>query len=176
MTTTLSPIQSSGARLSPCGNYRYSLWRGWNPRRPYALFVGLNPSTADARTDDPTIRRMCGFARRWGLGGIRVVNLYAWRATDPDELKRVTHPVSEPCPLLSTCDNDVAIRLAATDADRIIAAWGAWGQPMARVDQVRKLLAGRTVEALALTKDGYPRHPLYVKSGVEPVVLWRAGR
>ena len=67
------------ADLSPCGNYRYSLRRLWDEKRPGVLWVMLNPSTADANADDPTVRRCMGYARSWGCGSIEVVNLCAWR-------------------------------------------------------------------------------------------------
>jgi hypothetical protein len=75
-----------GAEFSDCGTYRYALWRTWNALQPGVLFVGLNPSTADATTDDPTIRRCIGFAKRWGYGGITMANVFAYRATDPREM------------------------------------------------------------------------------------------
>jgi hypothetical protein len=83
-----------GATLSDCGRYRYRLWRRWADG-PTVLFVMLNPSTADADVDDPTIRRCIGFARSWGAGALEVVNLYAWRATQPAELKAAVGPVGE---------------------------------------------------------------------------------
>lgn len=85
----------SDARLSPCGLYRYTLTRTWDATKPRACWIGLNPSTADASEDDPTIRRMCGFADAWKCGGIIVVNLFALRATDPKELRRVKDPVGD---------------------------------------------------------------------------------
>lgn len=166
------------ARLSPCGRYRYSLSRTWDRSTPPVAFIMLNPSTADAEHDDPTIRRCMGFARRWGAGGIRVVNLYAWRATKPADLKPinplalVAEPMHYGQPLNQ---NDSAIISAAGDASRIVVAWGAWPGPWPhRTHRVADLLEGRHVEALALTKDGAPRHPLYVRGDVDPVTYWGA--
>src|SRR5688572_12557148 len=76
----------SGARFSECGTYRYVLWRQWNEVNGDVAFVGLNPSTADDEKDDPTIRRCIGFAKRWGYGGVVMLNLFAYRATRPDAM------------------------------------------------------------------------------------------
>lgn len=155
----------SGANISDCGNYRYSLWRRWDYEQPSVLFIMLNPSTADAELDDPTIRRCMGFARDWGYGGVRVCNLYAWRATKPAALKEVLEPIGK--------WNDLSIAGGALDAGRIIAAWGAWPGPNPkRTARVQTLLRGRNVEALGLTKDGSPRHPLYVRGDTEPIPYW----
>lgn len=81
------------AGLSPCGLYRFWLTRCWAPAKPCALFIMLNPSTADHEQDDATIRKCIGFARRWGMGSIRVANLFAYRATKPDDLKRADNPI-----------------------------------------------------------------------------------
>jgi hypothetical protein len=164
-----------GAQISACGRYRYTLWRRWDFARPSVLFIMLNPSTADADHDDPTIRRCIGFADRWGAGGIRVVNLYPWRATNPRDLPKGLEVFGE---LPEGHERNAhAIRAAAADAGRIIAAWGAhpgpWpSQPMV----VMGALRGRLVEALALTKDGSPRHPLYVRGDVQPIIYSEARR
>jgi hypothetical protein len=83
---------SRDAVLSDDLLYRYQLRRWWDDTKPFALFWGLNPSVADSAVDDPTIRRMVGFAKRENCGGIVVVNWFAWRATDPAELLEATHP------------------------------------------------------------------------------------
>jgi hypothetical protein len=172
----LTRPEERGATLSLCGRYRYSLWRRWDFERPAVLFVMLNPSTADAEVDDPTIRRCIGFARGWGAGGLRVCNLYAWRATDPSQLACVLAPVGEQTGIENR--NDAAIAAAASDAGRIVAAWGASSGPLVtRPSSVLEILArhGRVdVEALALTFSGAPRHPLYVRADVEPVVYAKA--
>ena len=81
------------AAFSPCRRYRYCLSRVWNPKLPSVMFVGLNPSTADEQEDDPTVRRCIGFARNWNFGGLILVNLFAYRSTDPADLLRVDDPV-----------------------------------------------------------------------------------
>jgi hypothetical protein len=160
---------ASGATFSRCERYRYSLWRRWDASKPSVLFLMLNPSTADAANDDATIRRCVGFARRWDAGGIRVCNLYAFRATYPRELKGASLWAVDAPWEGGSCDR--AIIAAASDAGRIIAAWGAWVGPYpTRAMQVMDLLAGREVEALALTKDQRPRHPVRLGYAVEPLV------
>ena len=83
---TLKRQTQSGADFSECGRYRYKLWRTWDDIRPVVMFIMLNPSTADATADDPTIRRCIGFARAWGYGGVRVGNLFAWRTPYPQRV------------------------------------------------------------------------------------------
>lgn len=169
------PTMEKGADLSACGRYRYRLWRKWSHDAPMVLFVMLNPSTADADEDDPTIRRCIGFAKRWGAGGVRVCNLYAWRSTDPKGLLEAgTEAVGEHTGILNS--NDYAILASACDAGRIIAAWGAnvGPFPMRRARVMDLLVRFGPVEALKLTKDGQPGHPLYVRSDTEPIVYREA--
>lgn len=167
---TLPTPTNSGATISSCGRFRYKLWRRWDDG-PMALFVMLNPSTADATQDDPTIRRCIGFAKRWEMGGIRVCNLYALRTTDPRGLVGVVDAVGEHGGMINR--NDSAILSAAGDAGRIIAAWGAWPGPYSmRTTVVQHLLRRYRVEALGFTKSGAPRHPLYMRADAEPVTYW----
>jgi hypothetical protein len=136
------------------GPYRYLLGRRWGRGAP-ALFVMLNPSTADDVRDDPTIRRCIGFARRWRAPALEVVNLYALRATDPRDLFAHAAPVGP--------DNDDAIRAAAARAATIVVAWGAHGaRDPARVARVIALLGRRAVACLGANAGGSPRHPLFV--------------
>lgn len=145
------------------GPYRYHLWRRWDAAASL-LFVMLNPSTADAARDDPTIRRCVGFARAWGFGAVEVVNLFAWRATDPRELRRARDPVGP--------DNDRAILAAAARNQAIIAAWGNHGALGERDRQVAALLAPFGARCLgARTSGGAPRHPLYVRATVATSAL-----
>jgi hypothetical protein len=143
------------AVLSRCGAYRYTLTRRWGSG-PRAVFVGLNPSTADAENDDASTRRMVGFARSAGCGSLTLVNLYAWRSTSPAVLRHVSDPVG--------ADTDDWITRAGAIADAVvIAAWGTHAEP-ARAAAVMQLLPCTTVWCLGETKDGHPRHPLYVAS------------
>ena len=122
------------------------------------MFIGLNPSTADETFDDPTIRKCVGFAKRWGYRALCMTNLFAFRATDPHEIKGQAKPIGD--------DNDRWLIECAREAGTIIAAWGVNGEHMARNEQVLKLL-GR-VECLRTTKYGHPEHPLYVPYEVTP--------
>jgi len=147
------------AVLSEDRVYRYRLERTW-AEGARATFVMLNPSTADEDSDDPTLRRCMDFARRWGLAGIAVVNLYALRATDPAELWRATDPVGP--------ENDRYLAEAAASGEALIAAWGA----RARDTRVREVLAIPGFERLTClrtTKRGHPGHPLYLPRTLTPV-------
>lgn len=144
------------AEISDDGMYRYALGRQWGRGWP-ATFVMLNPSTADANIDDPTIRRCIGFARGWGLGGIRVVNLYAYRATNPRELWTAEDPVGP----LNRRHLFNALERAATTDTPVVAAWGAHAK-RDRVEAFLDLLHSNRVTCLGVTKDGHPRHPLYL--------------
>ncbi len=124
-------------------------------------FIGLNPSTADETTDDPTIRRCVRFARDWGYARLKMVNLYAWRSTDPKALWLADDPVGP--------DNDHNLSLAFGGSDLIVAAWGA----NARADRLAQFFdtfGGWQFHALGLTKDGAPRHPLYLRADSSPAI------
>lgn len=137
--------------------YRYTLQRTWSDAPP-AVFIGLNPSTADEQVDDPTIRRCSRFARDWGCGGLVMLNLYAWRATDPKGLLVPADPVGP--------GNDSAIRALAGTAELVVAAWGAWpGPDRGRAAMVAALVG--ELQVLGLTKDLQPRHPLYMRADSE---------
>lgn len=159
-------IGGAGCVLSADKRFRYKLWRWWDPTLPTCVFCLLNPSTADHQVDDPTVKRCVGFARRWGFGRVEVVNLFAWRATRPDDLPGVADPVGE--------INDSLILASAKDptVSRIVAGWGVgvgtWGVN-GRDGTVLKLLAeaGKPVQCLGRTKDGSPRHPLYLASATK---------
>jgi len=151
-----------GAMISPCGMYRYTLVRQWDSSRPYMPFVMLNPSTADASQDDSTIRRCVAFAWREGCGGIDVVNLYAYRTTDPKRLWEVEDPVG---PFNRQVVYDAAM-VAAESGAPIICAWGTHDVTQAvGLALVLAREAGAKLKCLGKTKGGYPRHPLYVKRG-----------
>lgn len=146
------------AWFSPCGRYRYRLTRTWG-REGTLAFILLNPSTADASRDDPTLRRCIGLARSWGYGSIEVVNLFAWRATHPADLRKAAAPVG---PV-----NGRALRQALRRADAIVVAWGnhgAWHDAGPRL--LKRLLRdshGREIACVGWTRLGHPRHVLYVR-------------
>ena len=152
-------ITEGAALFSPDGLYRYELRRIWDPARILVLFVMLNPSTANAQHDDPTIRRCLGFAREWGYGGLLVGNLFGLRATDPRMLQESADPVGP--------DNDFHLDALMAKADLAVMAWGARGD-LKRVEVVKGLLRRHRMAACSLgtTKAGQPRHPLYVPKDV----------
>jgi hypothetical protein len=126
--------------------------------------VMLNPSTADARRDDPTIRRCIAFARAWGYAGIDVVNLFAYRSTRPEELLRVADPIG---PL-----NDAHILRAHAASSLTVAAWGAEAVAADRARRVVGLLGG-DIACLGTTVAGAPRHPLYLRASAHPMTwMW----
>jgi len=146
------------AKFSPCGNYRYELRRVWSDGGKIVSFVGLNPSTADDLYDDPTIRRCIGFAKAWGFNGLTMVNLFAFRATEPADMKRCAEPIG--------FENDETLGKAESESIMIVAAWGTQGVHLNRDYAVKKML--KHLHALKLTKDGHPSHPLYLKSNLYP--------
>lgn len=154
------------AWISECGRYRYSLTRRWD-RGDSVLFIMLNPSTADALIDDPTIRRCIDFAKGFGYNAIEVVNLYAWRATKPEDLPPTTWIAVGP-------DNDVAIAEAVDRADIVIAAWGASAGQYRSRDVLAYLDAiGKWPYCLGATINGSPKHPLYLPKDTELIPVPR---
>lgn len=166
--TTFFAPGTHGATFSPCRLWRYSLWRRWSDCAPdhMVAFIGLNPSTADETKDDPTVRRCINYAKTWGFGGMVMLNAFAYRATDPNEMKRQTDPVGP--------ENDACLIEASTLFAQMVACWGTHGVWLGRQDHVAELLKGRHLFHLGLTKGGSPRHPLYLPKSVEPV-LWKGG-
>ncbi len=164
---TPEPIYSErSAVLSNDGRFRYRLVRRWSVA-PAATFVMLNPSTADADLDDPTIRRCEGFARSWGHGGIVVVNLFAFRATDPRDLVNAMHAGED----VVGPENDTFLRDAVTGSSLTVAAWGTRGRLAGRDTAVVSLIQGLGVAltALRVSKDGLPVHPLYLPANLKPI-------
>lgn len=148
------------AIFSDDGIYRYTLTRYLDAIEGNCVFVGLNPSTADATTDDATVRRCIRFARDWGYGRLTMVNLYAFRATNPRKLRAVDDPVGP--------DNDHHVSIAFGEADLIVAAWGA-GAQRARLADFTRLFGTWPFYALGRTKSAAPRHPLYMPADSEPI-------
>ncbi|WP_431297607.1 DUF1643 domain-containing protein [Tabrizicola sp. BL-A-41-H6] len=151
----------SEAVYSDCERYRYALSRIWAPG-PRALFVMLNPSTATEVQNDPTVERCERRARVLGFGSFAVANIFAFRATDPRVMRAAADPVGP--------ENDAAILAAATEADRIVCAWGNHGLHQARGAAVEHLLRSldRPLLHLGLTGAGQPKHPLYVGYAQQP--------
>lgn len=148
----------NGANFSPDRVYRYDLWRTWLGGEGFAMFVGLNPSTADETQDDPTIRRCIAFAKAWGYAGLCMTNLFAFRATKPEDMKRADDPVGP--------QNDMVLKERANRAGVVVAAWGAHGTYKNRAWWVQSMLP--KLHYLRLTKDGHPGHPLYLPKTLTP--------
>jgi hypothetical protein len=156
----------AGAIMSEDAIYRYALWRTWGDGKRRLVVIGLNPSTADAVDDDPTIRRCIGFAKREQCDGLFMLNLFAFRATEPRDMLRANDPIGP--------DNDEYIRQCAVGKHNVVvAAWGALGGTRGRDRHVARLLGD--LYCLGRTKAGQPRHPLYLPAEA-PLELWsRAG-
>jgi hypothetical protein len=149
--------QGHSAVLSSCRTWRYALERRWGSG-PFVMFIGLNPSTADETVDDPTIRRCIRFGKDWRMGGLLMTNLFAYRATDPAELSRAEDPIGP--------DADVWLTTCSMRSALVVAAWGAHPFALRRVADVLAVVGN--VYALGLTKDGHPRHPLYMPASAKP--------
>ena len=147
------------AKLSDCRIYRYELWRTWDDSKPYAMFIGLNPSTADETEDDPTILRCINFAKSWGYGGLCMANLFAYRATQPEDMKKASDPIGD--------KNNETLILLAQKAGVIIGAWGNDGVFLNRSEEIRSLIP--EINVLKVNKSGEPAHPLYLKSTLTPI-------
>lgn len=159
----------SGAIISPCGEYRYHLWRRWDESLPTMCWVMLNPSTADASEDDPTIRRCIGFAKREGCGGISVRNVFALRATDPAELLKHPDPFGP--------ENEEHLLSARSCSLMTILVVG-WGNQSTNkrlrhyYNQAACCLLPQSPKCFGVTKSGDPRHPLYLPGGAK-LIGWR---
>jgi hypothetical protein len=149
------------AKFSDCGKYRFFLQRMWDESLPSIMFIGLNPSTANESTDDPTIRRVKGFAKEWGFGGVYMVNLFGIVSSDPSIIIQSPEPVGK--------DNNRWIKAIAKRVQTVVFAWGAF--TAAKASQQDSLITNQFPKAIALrkTKDGFPGHPLYVPSNVKPI-------
>lgn len=158
---------ASTAVYSDCERYRYSLTRVWDEAGRRVLFIMLNPSKATEVQNDPTVERCERRARILGFGGFRVMNIFAWRETDPRLLRAAPDPVG--------ADNDRLLLEGLDWADTIIAGWGVHGEHLNRGPGVEALLRGAGVElhCLGLSKAGHPRHPLYIAYATQPQ-LWPA--
>lgn len=173
-----------GANISACGKYRYSLWREWrgthDPKNwrwiggvdgaghrlgepKSCLFIMLNPSTADGMQDDPTIRRCVAFAKAWNFERLEVVNLFAYRATQPAALLALNHHDDPVGP-----ENLRIVSALAQDAGKIICAWGANGSHLGQDEQVLGWIE-KPAYALKITAGGHPGHPLYIPSKAVPL-------
>lgn len=155
----------SDAEIS--GPYRYRLRREWTGGLcATVLWIMLNPSTADAEVDDPTIRRCVGFSKEWGYGGLVVVNLFAFRATNPKHIPKGPSAIGP--------GNDDTIRAEAAKASMIVAAWGGNKAADRRGGHIAAMLDAYDVQCLGETKAEHPVHPLFLPA-VTPLRRWREG-
>lgn len=179
----MTPYIDAGAHISKDGKYRYLLWREWRGGTPdnwrwfgatdgngtplgepeSCLFIMLNPSTADGTQDDPTIRRCVGFAKFWGYDRLEVVNLFAYRATDPRELMNLSLDEAV------GPENRERVFSAVSMAKMIVCAWGAHGDYLGQDETLLGWIDPRERYCLGITKDGAPRHPLYLPLTSEPI-------
>jgi hypothetical protein len=160
--THLKGDAQSTAVYSECERYRYALTRVWDDTGDRVHFIMLNPSTATEVQNDPTVERCERRARTLGFGAFQVTNIFAWRDTDPRKMRAASDPVGPA--------NDASIREGCAWADCNVAAWGTHGAHLDRGARVLALLAGAAapLHHLGLTKNGHPRHPLYVAYARQP--------
>lgn len=155
--------------FSPCRRYRYTLAHavedlfGAPASDGYVAWIGLNPSRADESRLDPTLWRVQAYTNRLGFPAFKVVNLFAYRATNPRVLRKATDPVGP--------ENDYHLLKVCREAALVVCCWGADGEYRGRDRQVIKLLRDIPLHALALTKMGHPRHPLYLKGTCRPIAF-----
>ena len=151
------------AILSEDRNYRYVLSRIWDSDKAMVTIIGLNPSTADEYTDDPTITRCINFAKSWGYGGIYMLNLFAYRATKPVDMFNENEPIG--------LENNRYIIEYASKTDKVICAWGNHGSYMKRSQDILNQIDNAYY--LKLNKSGEPAHPLYLNSELNPIPFKR---
>lgn len=151
------------------GKYRYWLTRVWDDQLPRMMWILLNPSIADNRTDDPTVKKCMGFAKGLGYGSIEIVNLFAYIATEPKELLDIinNNKKIEGCKELTGKKaaigpyNDQHIKTAAQRAEVIILGWGNNASPFKRCKDVIELLPDKELKCIEINRSGQPKHPLY---------------
>jgi hypothetical protein len=165
-------VKPTGAVFSADRRHRYVLWRFWSSADPKLVVIGLNPSTSDEVSNDPTVERCVRRARMWGYGGLVMLNAFAFRSTDPLGLRRAPDPVQ---PLVrggKMGENDKALRQWTETKAPIICGWGSHGLYLNRHQQLLELLADRQLQCFKVNRDGTPKHPLYVGYSAQAVV-WR---
>lgn len=167
----------SGATFSADRRYRYNLWRRWSDE-PMLMVIGLNPSTADEHANDPTVRRCIDYAKRWGLGGLHMMNLFAFRATNPAVMRAHYTALGARGGLREVLLENleehiipIGQRVHQNDGGALLAAWGHWGAflSMSQTAVSRIAQEGIPVACLGLTQSGQPRHALYLLKGAQPV-------
>jgi hypothetical protein len=149
-------FENNGANFSPDRNYRYCLWRIWDESKPMIMFIGLNPSTGNEDQDDPTIRRIKGFANKWNFGGIYMLNLFTYITAYPEELKKCQDYIKTAITFLG---------VYSLKSEKIVFAWGSFPEAHERARKVISIFP----KSFCLGKniDGSPKHPLYLKRDTE---------
>jgi len=190
-----------GAYFSKCRTYRYALWRLWHdqenmieingvkfPRNGYVMWIGLNPSTADESVDDPTIRRCISFTKSWGYDGMFMVNLFTYRATDPNEMlaqfsvradgQNIVGEYMNRSSPVGGCKNAQVVYHLQKKCALVVAAWGA-NQNLIVKDRASSMCSwfvdekcpiDRDLHCVAMTMDFSPGHPLYVSAAAQPTL------
>jgi hypothetical protein len=152
----LNIFNNNGALFSDCKKHRLSLWRIWDKDKPMVMFIGLNPSTANAIDDDPTIRRVKSMAKSWGFGGVYMMNLFTFISTDPKNLNIKQGNLSE---------SDTILIEISNKCTEVIFAWGNFNV-FGRDKEIIKMYP--YAKALHINKNGSPKHPLYVRGNTTP--------
>lgn len=155
-------IRDTRAVFSGCRLYRYELWRRWGPSDRFVNFIGVNPSTADEYSNDPTIRKCIKFAQSWGYDALCMTNLFAYRSRDPKALSRVEDPTGNA--------NDRHLIERASEAAIVIACWGRNGEFLERDKEVLSMI-DRDIYCIRKLADGVPEHPLYIPGSTRPIKL-----
>jgi len=154
---------STNANISDCGQYRYCLSRVWDNTKPSVAFIMLNPSTADGQKDDATIRRCVGFAKSWGYGSLYVVNLFAFRSKEPTDLLKTMDPIGK--------ENEDWLKQIQSLVHLTVCAWGN-GKIVDKIfknnEEYRPLQHFKNLNYIDLSKDGTPKHPLYLSKFLLP--------
>lgn len=155
MSKQLTLGTKTGADFSLCRKYRYKLWRIWDNNKPIMMFLMLNPSTADETQNDPTVERCERRARMSSFGGVVICNIFAFRATDPKDMKAASDPIGP--------DNNTIIIAESKAAEIVVCAWGNHGSFNNRSAEIKKMLFAEhiVVHAIKISKSGEPAHPLY---------------
>jgi len=149
-------FEQNGATFSDCRKYRYALWRIWDKDKPLVMFIGLNPSTANEASNDPTITRVVKFANGWGYGGVYMMNLFALVSPYPEDLKKSDNPLG---------DNNGWLENISSKCKDVVFAWGNFKEAQNRAQEVIKMFP--FAKALQINKNGTPKHPLYCKSDLQ---------
>lgn len=153
-----NPDSVWGAEFSEDRKYRYALWRTWgHSNKGKVMFIGLNPSTANEELNDATIRRCIGFAKSWGYGGMYMLNLYSYVSKDPKKLV-LDEQIEK---------NNEKLLEYSQKSDIVILAWGCFKNHTKRMEEVEKMFP--LAYCISKSKDGFPNHPLFLKSDLKPV-------